>query len=149
VPAAGADRQFVVFGALDSATGQGHWPLGLRTDRQAFITFLEQLRHAWPAEKLVVVLDHVGDHKSRQTLAWWQQWRHQLGPFFLPAYPPELNRMERVWRYVKAQLSCHRWWADWHALWEATAALVGHLNARVHQAQGPHIELVHNFCSSA
>ena len=98
VPAAGANRKFVVFGGLDYATGQVHWQLSLRKDSQAFISFLEPLRHTWPAEKRVVVLDNVGYHQSRQTLAWWQRWSHQLCPFFLPAYTPELNLMERVWR---------------------------------------------------
>jgi hypothetical protein len=148
VPAAGADRKFVVFGALDYATGQVHWRLSLRKDSQAFVTFLEQLRQTWPEEKLVVVLDNVGYHKSRQTLAWWQQWQHQLCLFFLPAYTPELNLMERVWRYVKDKLSCHRWWADWPALWEATATLLTHIRARFHQTTRPCIDLVHNFCAS-
>lgn len=149
VPAAGADRKFVVFGALDYASGQVHWRLSLRKDSQAFVTFLEQLRQTWPDEKLVVVLDNVGYHKSRRTLAWWQQWRHQCCPFFLPAYTPELNLMERVWRYVKDRLSCHRWWADWQALWEATTALLTHVKARFHQAEGPSIDIVQNFCASA
>jgi transposase len=149
VPAAGADRKFAVFGALDYATGQVRWQLSLRKDSQTFITFLEQLRHAWPDEKLVVVLDNVGYHKSRQTLAWWQRWAHQLCPFFLPAYTPELNLMERVWRYVKEKLSCHRWWADWEALWEATTALLSQLTARFHHTTRPGIAVVQNFCASA
>jgi transposase len=111
VPAAGADRKFAVFGALDYASGKVHWQLSLRKDSQAFVIFLEQLRQTWPEEKLVIVLDNVGYHKSRQTLAWWQCWLHQVCPFFLPAYTPELNLMERVWRHVKEKLSCHRWWA--------------------------------------
>jgi hypothetical protein len=45
VPAAGADRQFAVFGAVAYATGQVHWQLSPRKDSQAFITFLERLRH--------------------------------------------------------------------------------------------------------
>ena len=62
VPAAGANRKFVVFGALDYATGQVHWQLSRRKDSEAFVNFLDQLRHAWPDEKLVVVLDNVGYH---------------------------------------------------------------------------------------
>jgi hypothetical protein len=46
VPAAGADRKFAVFGALDYATGQVHWPLSLHKDSTAFVTFLDQLRCA-------------------------------------------------------------------------------------------------------
>lgn len=149
VPAAGADRKFAVFGALDYATGQVHRQLSLRKDSQASITFLEQLRHAWPDERLVVVLDNVGYHKSRQPLAWRQQWRQQLCPFFLPAYTPELNLMERVWRYVNEKLSCHRWWADWQALWEATTALLSQLTARFHHTIRPGIEVVQTFCAPA
>jgi transposase len=148
VPAAGADRKFAVFGALDYATGQVHWQLSLRKDSQAFVVFREPLRQTWPAEKVVVVLDNVGYHKSRRTFAWWQHWRHQLCPFFLPAYTPELNLMERVWRYVKEKLSCHRWWADWQALWEATTALLARLTARFHHTTRPGIEVVQNFCTS-
>jgi hypothetical protein len=58
----GADRQCVVYGALDNATGQGHWPLCLRKDHQACITFLERLLHAWPGHTCVVRLDHGGNH---------------------------------------------------------------------------------------
>jgi transposase len=149
VPAAGANRKVVVFGALDYATGQVHWQLSRRKDSEAFVNFLDQLRHAWPDEKLVVVLDNVGYHQSRQPSNWWRQWPHQICPFFLPAYSPELNLMERVWRHVKDKLSCHRWWADWPALWEATTALLPHVTARFHQMTRPGIAVVQNFCSSA
>jgi hypothetical protein len=105
-------------------------------------------RHAWPHDKLVVVLANVGDHKSRQTFAWWCRWQRQVCPFFLPAYTPEWHLMERVWRHLKEKLSCHRWWADWRALWEATDTLLVHLNARFHRRKGPAIEVVQNFCTT-
>jgi hypothetical protein len=60
-----------------------------------------------------------------------------------------LNLMERVWRHVKEKLSCHRWRADWQALWEATTALLARLTARFHHATRPGIEVVQNFCASA
>jgi DDE superfamily endonuclease len=113
------------------------------------VAFLEQLRRTWPEEKPVVVPDKVGSHKSRQTLAWWQQWQDPRCPLFLPADTPELNLRERVWRYGKERRSRHRWWADWQALWEATAALLPHVKACFHQAEGPRIDRVQNFCASA
>jgi DDE superfamily endonuclease len=66
VPAAGADRKFAVFGALDYATGQVRSQLSLRKNSQAFVGFLERLRQAWPQEKRMVVLDNVGYHKSHR-----------------------------------------------------------------------------------
>ena len=56
--------------------------------------------------------------------------------------------MERVWRMVKDQLSCHRWWADWQALWAATETLSAHLKARFHRGKGLAIEIVQNFCAT-
>src|SRR5688572_12041943 len=107
VPAADTDRKVGVFGALDYATGAVGSRLSLHKNSEAFVGFLEQLRHAWPHEKLVMVLDNVGYHKSHQTRAWWRRWQHRICPFFLPTYTPELNLMERVWRHVKEKLSCH------------------------------------------
>jgi transposase len=115
VSAAGADRKFAVFGAVGYATGEVCSRLSLHKHSEAFVGFLEQLRHAWPDEKLVVVLDNVGYHKSHHT----QAWRPRICPFFLPSYTPELNLMERVWRQVQDKLSCHPWWADWRALRQA------------------------------
>lgn len=148
MPAAGADRKFAVFGALDYATGQVCSQLSPRKDSQAFVGFLEQLRQTWPQAKPIAVLDNVGYHKSHRTSAWWRRWQRRLCPFFLPAHTPEPNLMERVWRHVKDQLSCHRWWADWRALWEATATLLAHLTARFHRRKGPGIAVVQNFGAS-
>jgi hypothetical protein len=36
----------------------------------------------------------------------------QLQPFSLPAYPPQLNLIERLWRYLNDTLAYHRWWND-------------------------------------
>jgi hypothetical protein len=60
-----------------------------------------------------------------------------------------LNLMERVWRDVKEQLNCHRWWAAGQARWEATTALFAHLTARFHQTTRPGMDGIHNFCASA
>jgi DDE superfamily endonuclease len=147
VPAAGADHKFAVFGALDYATGEVCSRLSLHKNSEASVGLLEQLRHTWPDETLVVVLAKVGYQKSRHTLAWWQCWQHRIGPFFPPPYTPELNLMERVWRHVKEKLSRHRWWPDWRAPWEATAALLAHLQAPFLRGEGPAIELVQNFCA--
>jgi hypothetical protein len=60
-----------------------------------------------------------------------------------------LNLLERVWGYVKDELSCHCWWAD-QAAWEAaTAHLLSRLQARFHQPDSGGIALVRNFCQTA
>jgi transposase len=148
VPAAGEDRKFVVFGGLDYATGRLVWQSGPSKDGAAFIRFLDALAAAFPEGKIVLVLDNVGYHKSHEVRSWWVRHRDRIRPLWLPAYAPELNLIERVWRHLKDKLSCHRWWADLDALQRATEHLLDRLQARFHQPDEG-ICLVQDFSESA
>ncbi len=112
VPAAGEDGTFAVFGALDYATGRLVCQTAEHKDGAAFVAFLDHLAAAFPDGPLVVVLDNVGYHKGRRAKDWWMAQQDRVRPLWLPAYAPELNLIERVWRHLKDKLSCHRWWAD-------------------------------------
>lgn len=149
VPAAGEDRKFAVFGALDYASGRLVWRLSPGKDGAAFVAFLDHLAAAFPDGPLVVVLDNVGYHKGRLAKDWWMAHQDRVRPLWLPAYAPELNLIERVWRHLKDKLACHRWWADLAALEDATAALLAQLQARFHQPDPGGIALVHNFGKAA
>ena len=113
IPAAGEDRKFAVFGAVDYASGEVIWQTHARKGEQAFMAFLDHLAATLPADvSVVIVLDNVGDHKSHALRAYWQRMADRFRPFWLPAYAPQLNLTERVWRYLKEKLSTHRWWND-------------------------------------
>jgi transposase len=110
IPAAGEDRKFAVFGALDYASGQIVWQLSPHKDGRAFVAFLDHLVSMLADGHMIVVLDNVGYHKGRLAKDWWMTHQDRVQPLWLPAYAPQLNLMERVWGYVKDKLSCHRWW---------------------------------------
>ena len=115
----------MVFGALDYARRSIRHTLSARKGEDAFMTFLDELLHRFPTnETVVVVLDNVGYHKSHALREWWRTHAAQLQPFFLPAYSPELNLIERLWRYLKGKLACHRWWNDLARLQQATETLL-------------------------
>lgn len=151
IPAAGEDQKFTVFGAVDYASGQVIWQTSARKGEDAFAAFLEYLAQQLPAadEPVVVVLDNVGYHKSRALRAVWQRYADRLQPFFLPAYAPQLNLIERLWRYLKAKLANHRWWNDLSRLEQATDTLLRQLTVHFHPDEGPAFCLVQNFCESA
>jgi transposase len=150
IPAAGEDQKFAVFGAVDYATGQVLWQMSARKGEAAFSAFLEHLAEALPANApAVLVLDNVGYHKSHALREVWRRYASCLEPFFLPAYAPQLNLIERLWRYVKQKLACHRWWNDRDRLLHATEALLANLEVHFHAADGPSFRPVHNFCESA
>jgi transposase len=138
IPAAGEDQKFTVFGAMDYARGQLLWQTSDRKGEVGFTAFLEQLADTLPAdEPVVVVLDTVGYHKSHALREVWQRYAGRLQPFFLPAYSPQLNLIERLWRYVKQRLACHRWWNDRDRLIQATETLLANLEVHFHAADGP------------
>jgi len=151
IPAAGEDQKFTVIGAVEYASGQVIWQTSARKGEEAFTAFLEHLAAQLSAadEPVVVVLDNVGYHKSRALRAAWQRYADRLQPFFLPAYAPQLNLIERLWRYLKAKLANHRWWNDLSRLEQATDTLLSRLTVRFHSGEGPAFHLVQDFCQSA
>jgi transposase len=150
IPAAGEDRKVAVVGAVDDATAQVIWQTSGRKGEAAFAAFLDHLAQTLPADQpAIVVLDNVGSHKSHVLRAHWQCLSERLQPFFLPAYAPQLNLIERLWRHLKAQLACHRWWNDLDRLLQATETLLAHLEVHFHADDGPAFRPVQNFCQSA
>jgi DDE superfamily endonuclease len=150
VPAAGEDQKFVVFGAVDHATGQVRWQVSARKGEAAFTALLDQLAQTLPAnEPLVLVLDNVGYHTSHALREGWRGYAHRLEPFFLPAYALHLNLIERLWRYVKQQLACHWWWNDLDRLIQATETLLADLDVHFHATGGPSFRPARTFCQSA
>jgi hypothetical protein len=104
IPAAGDDHNSVVYGGLDGATGQVIWQHSAQQGTDACAALLTHLAATLPADELVVVvLDHASYHKRHALDDHWPRDDHRLQPFFLPAYFPHLNLIERLWRSLKAK----------------------------------------------
>ena len=72
------------------------------TDTEVFQTYVREI--LCPALRTgdTVVMDNLSPHKSDQTLALIEQAGAQV--FFLPAYSPDLNPIEKMWSKVKSFL---------------------------------------------
>jgi transposase len=149
VAAAGADQRIAVYGALDYASGRLVWQTASHKDGTGFAAFLEQIAQTWPQEDLVLVLDNVSYQRSAAMRPWWTAQKGRLLPFWLPAYTPNLNLLERVWCFLKQKLACHRLWADREGLRGAAATLLDQTEARFHTPDRPAIRLGHDLCQSA
>lgn len=149
VAAAGADQRIAVYGAVDYASGRLVWRTAAHKDGTGFAAFLEQVAQTWAQEDLVLVLDNVSYHRSAAMRTWWTAQKGRLLPFWLPAYTPNLNLLERVWCLLKQKLACHRFWADRDGLRQAATILLQQITAHFHSPARPSIRLAHNFCQSA
>lgn len=52
-------------------------------------------------QKLLVIWDGVGMHKSRKVRDWLDRQKGRVALAFLPPYAPELNPVEAIWAYLK------------------------------------------------
>jgi transposase len=138
-----------VFGALDYGSGQVLWSLAPKKSGDRFAAFLDHIAQTWPEDHLVLVMDNVSYHRSQAMRDWWAGQAGRLTPFWLPVYSPHLNLIERVWRFLKQKLACHRFWADINGLQTAAAYLLDHLEAHFHPEKGPSLVLRKDFCEAA
>jgi uncharacterized protein YndB with AHSA1/START domain len=72
-----------------------------------------------------------------------------LPTILAPGLRPPLHLIERVWRYVKQKLACHRWWNDLDRLIQATETLLAGLEFHVQSTDGPAFRSAQNLCESA
>jgi transposase len=69
----------------------------------ALITFLRALKRHFPQQRIVLIWDGLGGHKSRVMARYLAGQRAWLTVEPLPAYAPELNPIEQVWGNVKTR----------------------------------------------
>lgn len=129
---------------------------GELTTRQApastavqFAAFLDQVVMRWPEDHLVLVLDNATYHKTATLRAWFAAHREQISVLWLPTYSPQLNLIERVWRFIKHKLACHHYWNDRDGLATAAHTLCDRVRATFAAPTFPHITIGQDFCEPA
>ena len=95
------------------------------------------------------MLDNVGYHQAHLARSWWVARRGRVRPLWPPAYAPELNPTERVWRHLTGKLACHRHGVDLPGLQQAAAELLDRLQAHVSQRDPPIIRRAQDFRETA
>lgn len=93
-----------IFGGYDWGQDTLTWTTARQKNTDRFIAFLEELMvHHYPQAYVILVLDNVSYHKSAAAMAAMSLFEARLEVFWLPPYCPELNLIERFWRYLKDQ----------------------------------------------
>jgi transposase len=137
------------FGALDYGSGVVLSAMAATGDAAQFRAFLDQLAARWDDAHLVLVLDNASYHKTADLRAWFAKHAERISVLWLPTYSPQLNLIERVWRFVKGKLACHRCWDDLPTLTQAAQTLLDQTRARFAASTYPHLTLGQDFWESA
>lgn len=121
MPAAGDDKKVAVFGAWDYRTDRLIWHIGKRKNSGQFLAFLEEiLRQSPEGLGSVLVMDNAGYHRANKVQGFLAERAEQLEPFWLPPYSPELNLIERVWLYLKENVTNNYFFGQLDELLAAT-----------------------------
>jgi transposase len=101
VPAPGKNEKQVVYGGVDYKTGKLTYTLAATKCGAEFLVFLIALVKAYAGKKITLVCDNGRFHTTQAVQQWLQAHRHQLTVYWLPAYSPSLNLIERLWGHLK------------------------------------------------
>ena len=86
-------------GAVNSRRGELFSLVVPHSDHLVFQTFLEELakhtRLHEPKKKVVLIFDNASWHRHSSLH------RHHITPCYLPAYSPDFNPIEAIWRVLK------------------------------------------------
>lgn len=95
------DGRFVAARELERFDGLKTW------------AFLRRLRQAsrWAGRRVIVIVDNAKYHHATLHLEWRLSQEPAFQLVFLPAYSPELNPVERVWKLVRRKCLHNRYFA--------------------------------------
>jgi transposase len=96
------------FGALNLKTGRLLTQEAPTFNSMTFGDFIRYLLQSTQG-KLYLILDNARWHRSQDLKDFFELNRDRLVLVFLPAYSPELNPIERVWRVTRRQVTHNRY----------------------------------------
>ncbi|WP_255407526.1 MULTISPECIES: IS630 family transposase [unclassified Cohnella] len=100
----GKHRGVKLLATLDYAEGTIVWKEDEQYNAESFLAFLEQVLAAYPTGKIVMVLDNARIHHAKLLSSFLQENKSRLKLVFLPPYSPELNLVEGLWKWLKADV---------------------------------------------
>lgn len=100
-----------LIGAFELGTGAFYGVLTqFHVNAMRFRRFLCHLKHEMQTEKIMLICDNASFHKAKWLTEWVATQKEWLRLEFLPAYSPDFNPIERLWRWMKSEHLHNRCW---------------------------------------
>lgn len=117
-----ANPWYALFGSLVYPSGEGVYTIHYRKRAADLLEHLQLLMDLEPTVFWFVVLDNASAHTTAAVETFALHHQAQLELVYLPTYSPHLNLIERLWRFLRGQITRNRFYASLNDLAEATAA---------------------------
>lgn len=98
---------FYTYSAISPTTGESFSLFLPEVNTEMMNLYLAQLSQAYPQAEITLVLDQAGWHRSKALVV-----PKNIKLEYLPAYSPELNPVERLWRYLRRHFCRNRFFSN-------------------------------------
>ena len=139
IPAPGKNRKFPVYCALNYRTNRVSHRVGTGKNSRNLLAFLAQLALEYRGRRCVLVLDNASYHTSIVVAQYLREMTDTFEVAWLPSYCPELNDIERIWKYVKGAAMANYDFGEVTSLREAVDLAFEYLNRHESNDLGLHL----------
>ncbi len=116
VPTSGKRKAYKLFGLIDYRSGRffhkGHTG---RFNSESYQTFLEEVLNQTD-QHIILIQDGAKYHTSKATKQFFEEHAKRLSVFQLPAYSPDFNPIEKLWKKLKKRSTHLRYFKKFEAL---------------------------------
>jgi hypothetical protein len=92
-------KAFWLYGAVEPKTGESFFLQFSHVDTECYQRFLKEFSNAYPDSLNILQVDRGRFHNGKDLVV-----PENIVLLFQPPYCPELNPIERLWEYIKAEL---------------------------------------------
>lgn len=114
-----ANPWLALFGSLIYPNGEGLYTIHQRKRHQEVEVHLQRLIDLDPDGFFFVIMDNASAHKTSDLDAFWDKNKARIEPVFLPTYSPHLNLIERLWAFMRSQMTKNVFYENLKTLSEA------------------------------
>lgn len=101
IPTFGNHAKRKMFGAVNPFTGNSICRITKRLSADDFIAFIDDIKSCYRGYKVVLCLDNFPTHKAKKVKEHIRKNSDWLELMYLPAYSPQFNPIEQLWKYGK------------------------------------------------
>lgn len=104
VPTYGKHEGVKLVGVLNYETGEVYCEEHEKYDAEVFLGFLKNVTNRYATGKIVMILDNARIHHAKLLQSYLDEVKDRLKLVFLPPYSPNLNPIEGLWKWLKAEV---------------------------------------------
>ncbi|MDG5755679.1 IS630 family transposase [Ectobacillus antri] len=129
VPTYGHHAYVTVFGTVQVGTGKIVTSIASEGKKEQFLAFLQLLLEEYKGKFIILVIDGAPIHRSQLVQTFLEEHKEELMPFRLPPYSPDLNPIERLWKWLKEQVIANKFHPTKSSIEEAVTSFLTEVSA--------------------